>query len=157
MRTLILLSAIPGSGKSTWAKKYQKEHENTYVVSSDGIREELFGSAECFDNEALVWKTFEHRLNENVDKLNDLTVIADATHLSNKLRKMYYDLTPRFDKHVLVIFNIPFEISLKQNLMRDRIVPLDVMHRLKEEYEEPDETIKSIYDEIIYINDFLAK
>lgn len=157
MRTLILLSAIPGSGKSTWAKKYKNEHENTYIVSSDGIREELFGTADCFVNEKLVWEIFEKRLNEHVDELKDLTVIADATHLSNNLRKMYHDLTPKFDRHVLIIFNIPFETSLKQNNMRDRVVPLDVMERLRDEYEEPDETIKKIYDEIIYISDFIAK
>ena len=40
MRTLILLSAIPGSGKSTWARKYQKEHQNTYIVASDGYESE---------------------------------------------------------------------------------------------------------------------
>lgn len=157
MRTLILLSAIPGSGKSTWANKYKEEHENTYIVSSDGIRKELFGSPECFDNESLVWKTFEERLNEHVDDMDDLTVIADATHLTNKLRKMYFDITPKFDKHILVIFNIPFEISLKQNQMRDRVVPLSVMHKLKNEYEEPDEEIKSCYNDIIYISNFIAK
>lgn len=157
MRTLILLSAIPGSGKSTWAKKYKEGHNNTYIVSSDDIREELFGSPECFANEKLVWKTFEDRLNEHVEDMSDLTVIADATHLTNKLRKMYVELTPKFDKHLLVIFNIPFETSLKQNQMRDRVVPLNVMHKLRNEYEEPDEEVKNCYDDIIYISDFVAK
>lgn len=157
MRTLILLSAVPGSGKSTWAKQYKEQHENTFIVSSDDIREELFGSAECFKNEKLVWETFERRLNEHVNDMNDLTVIADATHLSNRLRKMYYELTPNFDKHILVIFAIPWEVSLKQNQMRNRVVPLDVMYRLKEEYEEPNEEIKNLYNEIVYIDNFIAK
>ncbi len=153
MKTLILLSAIPASGKSTWAKKYQAEHENTFVVASDAIRKELFGSEECFDDEKRVWRVFNERLNEHVEDMDDLTVIADATHLSNRLRKMYFDLTPKFDKHVLVVFDIPFEISLYQNSMRTRKVPTDVMYKLKEEYEVPSKEIEDAYDEIIYIRD----
>ncbi len=156
MRTLILLSAIPGSGKSTWARKYQKEHQNTYIVASDEIRKELFGSEECFKNEKLVWDTFCNRLNEHVEDMSDLTVIADATHLSNHLRKMYYELTPGFDKHVLVVFDIPFEISLYQNSMRQRKVPLDAMNRLKNEYERPSKEIEDLYDEVVYVRDFIS-
>lgn len=156
MRTLILLSAIPGSGKSTWAKKYQEEHQNTYIVASDSIRKELFGSEDCFKDENLVWETFRNRLNEHVDEMDDLTVIADATHLSNRLRKMYYELTPKFDKHVLVVFDIPFEISLYQNSLRTRKVPVEAMYRLKKEYEIPSKEIEELYDEIIYVRDFIS-
>ena len=156
MRTLILLSAIPGSGKSTWARKYQEEHQNTYIVASDSIRKELFGSEDCFKDENLVWETFRNRLNEHVEDMDDLTVIADATHLSNRLRKMYYELTPKFDKHVLVVFDIPFEISLYQNSLRSRKVPLEAMNRLKMEYEAPSKEIEELYDEIIYIRDFIS-
>ena len=153
MKTLILLSAIPGSGKSTWAKKYQAEHKNTFIVASDAIRKELFGSEECFDDEKRVWKVFNERLNEHVEDMEDLTVIADATHLSNRLRKQYFDLTPKFDKHVLVVFDIPFEVSLYQNSMRARKVPNDVMEKLRKEYEVPSKEIEDSYDEIIYIRD----
>lgn len=153
MKTLILLSAVPGSGKSTWANKYQKEHENTFIVASDEIRKELFGSEECFIDEKRVWSVFNSRLNEHVEDMEDLTVIADATHLSNKLRKMYFDLTPKFDKHVLVVFDIPFEVSLYQNSMRSRKVPLEVMEKLRKEYEDPSEEIKNLYDEIVYLRD----
>lgn len=156
MRTLILLSAIPGSGKSTWAKKYQEEHQNTYIVASDSIRKELFGSEDCFKDENLVWETFRNRLNEHVEEMDDLTVIADATHLSNRLRKMYYELTPKFDKHVLVVFDIPFEISLYQNSLRTRKVPVEAMYRLKKEYEIPSKEIEELYDEIIYVRDFIS-
>ncbi len=157
MKTLILLSAVPGSGKSTWANKYQREHKNTFVVASDEIRKELFGSEECFIDEKRVWRVFNERLNEHVGDMDDLTVIADATHLSNRLRKMYYDLTPAFDKHVLVIFDIPFEASLYQNSMRSRKVPLEIMNKLKAEYEVPSEEIENLYDEIIYIRDISSE
>ena len=43
MKTLIMLSAIPAAGKSTWAKKYRDEHPEVYIISSDEIRMELTG------------------------------------------------------------------------------------------------------------------
>ncbi len=157
MRTLILLSAIPGSGKSTWANKYKAEHNNVFIVSSDSIRKELFGSESCFVNERLVWKTFEQRLNEHVNDMDDLTVIADATHLSNRLRKVYFDLTPNFDRHILVIFDIPYEVSLYQNSLRERKVPLEAMEKLRKEYEAPSKEIEEMYDEIQYIREISSE
>lgn len=102
MRTLIVLSAIPGSGKSTWAKKYQKEHANSFIVSSDDIRMEFFGAVNDFRDEKRVWDTFLKRINDYADSSNEITVIADATNLQNKYRRMYAELTPHFEKHVLI-------------------------------------------------------
>lgn len=46
--SLILLTiGIPGSGKTTWVNEYKKAHPLTYVISSDEIRKELYGSYKC--------------------------------------------------------------------------------------------------------------
>jgi predicted kinase len=59
MRTLIVLSAIPGSGKSTWAKKYQKEHANTFIVSpAMKFDSNSIGAVNDFRDERRVWDTF---------------------------------------------------------------------------------------------------
>jgi len=159
MKTLILLSAIPGSGKSTWAKEYKESHKDTYIIASDEIRLELYGSVTNFTHEDVVWKTFLDRLNEVSSMDGDVTAIADATNLQNKYRKFYNVKTPGFDKHVLVLFNVPFDTCLKQNKMRtnDRVVPYKAMLSLQNEYEKPDEEVQSIYDEVIVIKDFVAK
>ena len=44
MHTLILMAGIPGSGKSTWCKKYQKEHPNVFIVDTDETRKKITGS-----------------------------------------------------------------------------------------------------------------
>ena len=53
---MILLSAVPGAGKSTWAEAYKRENPNekVFVVSSDEIRKELGGSYQYFKEEAKV-------------------------------------------------------------------------------------------------------
>ena len=153
MSTLILLSAIPGSGKSTWAKTYQKEHPNTYIVASDDVRMRVSGAIQNFDHEALVWETFLKELNEHAGE--DCTVIADATNLQNKYREYYCKQTPGFDRHVLVLFDIPFEICMKQNKMRhnDRIVSDEGMFALQAEFETPTQEIIDLYDEYIVIGE----
>lgn len=160
VKTFYLLSAIPGSGKSTWANLYKQSHKNVFIVSSDELRLELFGGVQNFSNEKLVWDTFLKRINDYALNNKDCTVIADATNLENKFRMFYFDNTPIFDKHILVLFPLPFKQCLKQNEERDqnRIVPLDVMKRLNSQFEDPSEEVISSYDEIIKVDrDFINK
>ncbi|MCR4562764.1 MAG: AAA family ATPase [Bacilli bacterium] len=159
MKKLLLLSGTPGSGKSTWANQYKATHENVFIVSSDDIRAELFGKPNDFRNEKLVWATYLNRINEYSKKYDEVTVIADATNLQNQYRRMYYEGTPGFEWHTLVVFNIPFEICLKQNKLReiDRVVPEEAMARLKAEYEVPSQEIIDLYDETLVIENYYAK
>ena len=152
MGTLILLSAIPGSGKSTWARAYQSAHPNTYIVSSDEIRKRLLGGIQNFSNEALIWKTFLEDLKAHEGQ--DCTVIADSTNLQNAYRRFYYENTPGFDRHVLVVFDVPFERCMVQNKRRlqDRVVSDEAMHSLKAEFEEPSDDVIAMYDEYLRID-----
>ncbi len=155
MATLILLSAIPGSGKSTWAREYKKAHPKTYIVASDDVRQRVSGGVQNFEHEALVWETFLNDLNEHALDDDETTVIADATNLQNRYREYYCKETPGFRKHVLVLFDIPFEICMLQNKMRtqSRIVSDKAMESLREEFEYPTQEIIDLYDEYIVIDE----
>jgi len=159
MKTFILLSAMPGSGKSTWAKRYQETHPNTVIVSSDEIRVRLFGSAKGNVATPIVWETFLKDINDCTKIKGDVTVIADATNLTNKFRRYYHDVTPDFDKHVLILLDIPFEISCFQNKLRapERVLSEEAMLHLRNEYEAPSREIIELYDEYIVINDFISE
>ncbi len=159
MRTFILLSALPGSGKSTWARHYKDTHENTFIVSSDEVRKRIAGSLSKFNKEKEVWDTFLDDINSYAEKYEDVTVIGDATNLQNKYRKYYCEMTPGFDRHVLVYLDIPYEICLVQNKMRegDRVVPEKAMENLRSELEPVSEEVKSMYDEYIVLGpDFVS-
>lgn len=153
MRTLILLSAIPGSGKSTWAKQYAQEHPHTFIVSSDEIRFRLCGQGQDFSKEKEVWEEFLKSINGYAEQYDDCTVIADATNLKNDHRLYYHRVTPSFDKHILVMFQIPFEVCLLQNRMRRKnaIVPDEAMYQMKEMFESPSDEVMDIYDEVLFI------
>ena len=87
MKTLIVLSAMPGSGKSTWAKKYQEEHPHTLIISSDAIRYELTGAMQDFSKQKEVWELFSLRIHEYANKYEDVTVVLDALNDLNVLRE----------------------------------------------------------------------
>ena len=75
MRKMILLSAVPGAGKSTWAENYRRlnSDERVFIVSSDEIRKELGGSYQYFKEEAKVWSLFLERTNNYAKEYEDVT------------------------------------------------------------------------------------
>ena len=149
MKTLILCTAIPASGKSTWSRLYKKEHENVFIVSSDEIRYELTGCYTDRSKQKEVWELFSKRIHEYGSE-KDSTVILDALNDRNYLREKYVKENPEFDKYVLVTFPGETERSIRLNEERldDTKVPSDVMKTLIDTFEEPSEEIKSLFDEV---------
>ena len=146
-----MLSAIPASGKSTWAGKYQATHRNVYIVSSDAIRMELTnGVYGDQSKQKQVWELFSKRIHEFAALNDDATVILDALNDTNELRKKYVEENPEFDKYILVLFNGSAERSRYLNKQRpaNMSVPEDVMTILINKFEEPTEEIKDLFDEI---------
>lgn len=154
MKTLIMLSAIPASGKSTWAKEYQQNHPNTYIVSSDEVRMEVcHGNYHDHTHQKEVWELFEKRIHE-YGAIDNATVILDALNDVNPVRIKYLSTTPEFDKKILVLFPSTYEKSKKYNGMRDEEVrvPEDVLIGLYNKFEEPNDEVLSYVDEVIEVS-----
>ena len=128
----IMLVGLPGSGKSTFIKRY-KEYK---VHSSDDIREELTGDANRQDINNLVFKTLHNRVKE--DLLNGQSVIYDATNVSRKRRKAFLQELNNIPcwKYCLLIAT-PFEVCLERNSQRDRKVPYHVIERMYKDFDIP--------------------
>lgn len=155
MKELILLSAIPGAGKSTWANEYIKNHKNSFIISSDEIRKELGGSYQYFKEENKVWSLFLSRANDLAEKYDDVCVIMDSTLLDDDYRKMYLDATPSFDKHTLIYFDISFDLACKRNVERkeDKVVPQYAMDSLYRKFIKPSDDLIQLFDSYIVISE----
>lgn len=153
MKTLIILSAMPGSGKSTWAKKYQEEHPHTLIVSSDQIRFEVTGQLQDFSRQKEVWELFSLRIHEYAKRYDDVTVILDALTDLNLLREKYVKENPEFDKYILVLFPRTVEQIRYFNKQRKEssVVPDDQLELLIKKWEEPSPQIMKLFDEIIEV------
>lgn len=155
MKTLIMLSAVPAAGKSTWARNYQKEHEHVYVLDSDEIRMELTGGVyQDRSKQKEVWELFEKRIHEYAKLHDDITVILDALNDVNEVRYKYLSTTPEFDKKILVLFPSSLDKSQKYNGERPwpNKDPDDVLIRLVNKFEEPSKEVLDLVDEVITIN-----
>ena len=154
MRTLIVLSALPGSGKSTWSEQYRLTHKHVKIVSSDAIRKEITGQYQDLKHEEEVWDIYFKRINEIFDKYDDVTVIADSTNITNNFRLIPLEKCPNYDRCVLVVLKKKLDKILYQNHVRSeaKYVPEEAIKSMWKRWEEPTEEIKSVYDEVIEIN-----
>ena len=153
MKTLIMLSAVPASGKTTWAKRYQAEHPNTYIVNSDDIRMEVtHGNYQDHTRQKEVWELFEKRIHE-YGAIPDCTVILDALNDVNPVRLKYLSTTPEFDKKILILFPTTLDRSKFYNGQRDEKVrvPEQILVELNHKFEEPNDEVFSSINEVWYI------
>ena len=148
MKTLIVLSAMPGSGKSTWAKKYQEEHLHTLIISSDAIRYELTGSMQDFSKQKEVWELFSLRIHEYANKYDDVTVILDALNDLNVLREKYVKENPEYNRYELVLFPKTLEEIRFYNKQRNElsVVPDEQLEMLINKWEEPSKEVLELFD-----------
>ena len=154
MKTLIMLSAVTAAGKTTWAKKYQEEHENVYIINSDDVRLEITGgNYQDHSRQKEVWELFERRIHEYANKGDDVTVILDALNDVNPVRMKYLSTTPEYDKKILVLFPTTLDKSMKYNGERPwpNKVPDDILVELNHKFEEPSKEVLDLVDEVITI------
>ena len=150
MKTLIMLSAGPASGKTTWAKKYQEEHPNVYIVNSDEVRMEItHGDYMDHSRQKEVWELFEKRIHE-YGAIPDCTVILDALNDVNTVRLKYLTTTPEFDKKILILFPNTLDKSIYYNSKRDERVrvPEQILVDLNHKFEEPSQEVLDLVDEV---------
>ena len=151
---LFVMIGISGSGKSTYAIKLAKEY-NATIVSTDSIRQELFGSEDNQTNNKLVFTTAFNRIKTLLN--NKQNVIFDATNVTNKSRinlKKQLSLMWENIETIAVIINTPFEIAIKQNNLRNRKVPYSVIEKQYKNLINGYDKIKELYSNVIIINNY---
>lgn len=139
---LIVISGIPGSGKTTIALEEQKrlrsEGYKVVRVNRDDIRSQIFGE-EYHDAPPVPWcendvnklqlKLIDHYLRE------EFIVILDATNLNYRDVKAYVEIAEELElkvEHIAVV--VPLEVAIERNAKRGasggRFVPEEAIERM---------------------------
>lgn len=135
MVKLIVMSGIPGSGKSTFAAKLARK-EGALVVSMDNIRKQLYGDASINDEPGKVFGLMVHRAKKALRK--GQSVVIDCTSVTKRDRTKYLRiLKGRFDFSECVFMDTPIEECIRRNAARERIVPEEAIRRMHENLEFP--------------------
>lgn len=136
---LELLIGLPAAGKSYYCRNKRKDF---VIISSDAIREELYGDVndQLHNNE--VFSAVHNRCAAALK--SKLNVIVDATNLSAKRRRSFIKTViekARVNrKDVIVratVIATPFDMCLKNNKERERHVPEEVMYKMYKSFQPP--------------------
>ena len=145
--SLILLSGIPGSWKSTFCKKYFAE-KSDYVISSDEIRQRYFGIKNVFQDDGNLWESLFQWTWKEVFEIMEilvkkrcdlwLTTVIDSTNLTNKQRKSFVNLWKWTETYTIIFDeNIWIENNNKRKLNNEFwYVNQDVMNNMLEKIEK---------------------
>jgi predicted kinase len=124
--TLWVMVGLYGSGKSSVAKEIAETEENTIIVSSDAIREELTGKVEDQSKNEEVFKVFHKRIREALE--NNTNVIADATNITIRSRRAIIENIKGIEcRKIAYLIPRPFDQCKLDNLNRQHPVPEEVL------------------------------
>lgn len=149
MHNLYMMIGFPGSGKSYYAKMLAKSVKCN-IVSSDEIREEMFGDVNDQAHNKEVFEEVHRRVNMHLK--NGENCIYDATNISRKRRVGFLNTLNRYRdvKKIAVLMCTDIDICLRQNKSRDRNVPEDVIMRMFRHLSFP--KLEEGFDEIITVS-----
>ena len=138
---LIVMVGIPGSGKSTFAKHYSEDANNTPTVwiSRDEVRYSLISDKdEYFAKEKDVFKVFAKKINEALAEGKN--VIADATHINAQSRKKLLSSITVPDIQIeACVMELSLQECLANNEKREgrARVPKEAILRMYRQFEYP--------------------
>ena len=140
MTVIKMLIGVAGVGKSTYIEQHKTE--KTLVLSSDELRIELFGDLEAGNApEAIpvVFKVLHERMKEALLSKQYDTIFYDATNLSRKLRKGFYEQFKKYAEIEAVVLVKPLATIIEQNSKRVGFakVPENVIRRMYESLQVP--------------------
>jgi predicted kinase len=153
MKTLILLAGIPGSGKSTWAKRYAETHEAVFVCDTDETRKKITGSYLVFpEHMEVIFDDLIRQANEIFAKTSgNCTVIEDAAFLDDYRREYFMRRLKGYDHSILLLIKIhDYAICYERNKarMKEKWVPEDVMDHMIQIYRDPSPEVAKLFDEV---------
>ena len=120
----IMMCGLPGSGKTSWARE-----TNYKVISSDSIREELYGDESIQGDAQKVFEILHSRVKESLK--NGESCVYDATNLNWKLRRSFLnEISSIKCKKTCVLMADTFAECYDYNTQRERKVPIAVMRRM---------------------------
>lgn len=141
MGRLYFTVGLPASGKSSYFEKVKEWHPDAIHISSDNIREEVFGDVNRQDKNTEVFKIMEERTYKTL--ATNGVCFYDATNLSAKrriafLKNMKARLNHRDDISFTCLLFVPtLKECIERDKSRERTVGINVIMRMVKQFQPP--------------------
>ncbi|MCU0526427.1 MAG: AAA family ATPase [Elainella sp. Prado103] len=152
---LVFLIGVPGSGKSTWAAAFQKNH-TCQLISTDRIRAELFGDEAIQGDWGLIWAAVQQQFQPAIQQIRagEIEVaLYDATNTKRRYRRDLIQMarSSGFNHIRGVWLNPPLAVCLERNRHRSRQVPEAVIYRMHRQLWGAPPRLREGMDQLQYI------
>ena len=145
MKKVILTKGLPGSGKTYWAKQYQRENPNTVLVNKDDLRAMLHQSVWSKGREEFILKVRDFIILQALSEGHD--VIVHDTNLSVKHWNRIKSILPVTKEGIELQWkdftSVPIEVCIKQDLQRVNSVGEKVIRDMWKQFLKPDPEVYS--------------
>lgn len=139
MKKVIITKGLPGSGKSTWAKKVISDNPNSYKrINKDELREMFDNSKHSNDSEKFILEARDQLI--MLALKNGKHVIVDDTNLSDKhILRITSLVKGEADVEIKDFTHVPLETCIENDLKRDRSVGEKVIRRMYNQFLRKDD------------------
>lgn len=137
MSKFYMLVGLPASGKTTIAVNLFKNNTNSRLRSSDGLRSELLNDINDMSRNKEIFDLLHSIIKS--DLYHERDTIYDATNLNADRRKEFLKSLSLLKCEKICIFvNTPYNVCVERNSKRERVVPISVMEKMKDNLQKPD-------------------
>lgn len=141
MRRLIITKGLPGSGKTTWAKMYQRENPNTVLVNKDDLRGMLHQNVHSKGREAFVLEIRNAIIIRALQEGHDVIVHDTNLHPKHEAAMREIAVLPDLKGKVSIEIQdftaVPIEQCIKQDLQRFSSVGEKVIREMYHQFLRP--------------------
>ncbi|KAM3098937.1 AAA family ATPase [Phormidesmis sp. 146-12] len=151
--SLVILIGLPGSGKSTFARSLLTTHPDSILISTDGIRSQLFGDESTQGSWLKIWLEVRRQFQEAVRQIEvgqASLAVYDATNAVRKQRRQAIHLARKMGfSHIVGLWiNTPLSVCLARNQARSCQVPEATILRMDRRLQGAPPTIVEGLDEL---------
>jgi predicted kinase len=139
MLELVINRGIPGSGKSTYARKWVFDgtpRNRRARVNRDDIRKQLYGVDFGVPVEETAVTAVEDAMIRSLLE-RGISVIVDDCNIAQRYINRFTKIANEFDAEVSVnLINVELEVAIERNQGRERFVPVHVIEDMYKRLQE---------------------